>query len=206
MLADKTLRDFLAAVSSPEPAPGGGSAAAFASAMGASLLLMVCGLQRTRSGSDEDRRALDACAAALTGIRQRLTEAVDADTAAYSAVVAAYRRPKGTEADRDARAEAIQRELRGATDVPLSVMGLSAAALAQAQDVAAHGHKAAASDVGVAVVLLGAGLRGAALNVEVNLERVSDPRYADAVRTEARRLAADAARSAEACEALLEHV
>ncbi|MGE5243835.1 MAG: cyclodeaminase/cyclohydrolase family protein [Betaproteobacteria bacterium] len=203
MLVDKNLRDFLAAISSPAPTPGGGSAAAFASAMGASLLLMVAGLPKTRNGSEDDRRALDACMPALTGVRQRLAEAVDADTSAYEAVVTAYRQPRTTEAEQTARAAAIQREMRGATDVPLGVMRLSASALAQAPVVAAHGNKSAASDVGVAVALLGAGLRGAGMNVEINLEHVTDARYVDAVRAEARRLSADAAQNAAACEELL---
>ncbi len=203
MLADRTLRDFLAAIASPDPTPGGGSAAAFASAMGASLLLMVAGLPKTRTGSEEDRRALDACAAALTGPRQQLLEAVDADTAAYDAVVAAYRQPKGTDADRTARASAIQRAMRGATDVPLAVMRLSTAALAQAAAIATHGHAAAASDVGVAVGLLGAGLRGAGMNVEINLKQIPDAGYVDAVKSEARRLAARAQEDAGACEQLL---
>ena len=51
----------------------------------------------------------------------------------------------------------------------------------QARTIAAHGHRAASSDVGVAVALLGAGLRGARLNVEINLEGLGDAEYVQAV-------------------------
>src|SRR5258707_704627 len=117
MLADKSVRDLLAAFSSSDPTPGGGSASALTSATGASLLMMVAGLQKTRTQSDDDRAALGAAAAALDGIRRRLTDAIDADTAAYDAVVGAYKLPKATPDEQAARSAAIQRALQAATDV-----------------------------------------------------------------------------------------
>ena len=89
-------------------------------------------------------------------------------------------------------------ELRGATDVPLGVMRLSAMALQHAQAIAEHGHRAAFSDAGVAVALLAAGARGARLNVDVNLGSLGDESYVEAVKAETGRLANDAARSADA--------
>jgi formiminotetrahydrofolate cyclodeaminase len=203
MLTDNSVRDLLAAFASSDPTPGGGSASAIASAIGASLLVMVSGLPKTRSGSDEDRAALAAAAPALTGVQQRLTEAVDLDTTAYDRVVAAYKLPKATLSEQDARQAAIQHALRGATDVPLGVMRLSSLALEQAGTVAAHGRRAAASDVGVAVALLGAGLRGARLNVEINLGNLTDTAYADAARIEVAHLSERAALAIEEAEALL---
>ena len=111
MLTDKTLRDVLMAFAAPDPTPGGGSASALASAIGASLLMMVAGLTKTRTGSDEDRAALTAAATALIAVQQQLTEAIDLDTAAYDQVVAAYKLAKGNEAEQDARTAAIQRAL-----------------------------------------------------------------------------------------------
>src|SRR5438093_2667510 len=99
MLTDKSARDLLADLASPDPTPGGGSASALASAMGASLLMMVAALPKTRSGTDEDRVALAAASSALTGVQQQLIEAVDADAAAYNQVVAAYKLPKATESE-----------------------------------------------------------------------------------------------------------
>jgi methenyltetrahydrofolate cyclohydrolase len=203
MLTDKSLRDLLAAFASSNPTPGGGSASAVASAMGTSLLMMVAALPRTRTGSDEDRAALAAVSATLTGVQQQLTEAIDADTTAYDAVVAAYKLPKASEVEQAARKSAIQRAVRGATDVPLGVMRLSAAALKQAKTVADHGHRAAASDVGVAIALLAAGARGARLNVDINLGSLSDESYVEAVKAESERLGAEAADTADAAQASL---
>ena len=165
--------------------------------------MMVAGLPKTRSGSDQDRAALAAAMHMLTGTRQRLTDAIDADTAAYDRVVSAYKLPKGTDEEKSLRQAAVQRAMRGAIDVPLEVMRLSADALEAAQAVAAHGHQGAASDVGVAVALLRAGLRGARLNVDINLTSVHDETYAHEASAEAGRLARTAATSAEAAEAAL---
>jgi len=202
-LLDKSLRELLTAFSSPDPTPGGGSAAALASAVGASMLMMVAALPKTRAGTDDDRTALATAAAALAGLRQRLTDAIEADTAAYDQVVAAYTLPKGSAEEQTARKSAIQRALRAATDVPLGVVRLSAAALEQAKTVAAHGHRAAASDAGVGVALLRAGLRGARLNIEINVGSVSDPIYVDGVKAETVRLSDEAARLADDADALL---
>ena len=206
MLADNTVREILAAFSAPDPTPGGGSASALASAVGTSLLMMVAGLEKTRNGSDDDRAALASASAALVAIREELTAAIDSDTAAYDQVVSAYKLPKATPDEQQARKAAIQRALRAATDVPLSVMRLSAGGCQGAATIASHGHRAAASDIGVAVALLRAGLHGARLNVEINLGRVSDPAYAAAARAEAATLAERAARAADEADALLRAV
>jgi formiminotetrahydrofolate cyclodeaminase len=203
MLVDQSVRDLLAAFSSSDPTPGGGSASALGSAVGASLLLMVAGLPKTRRGSEDDRAALASAATSLAGVRQQLTDAIDGDTAVYDQVVAAYKLPKTSGEEQQARNGAIQRALRAATDVPLGVMRLSARALDQAQTIAAHGHRAAASDVGVAVALLRAGLHGARLNIEINAGSLSDAAYVAEVSAEAARLSQRAGMAAEAAEALL---
>lgn len=202
-LIDRSVRDLLTAFSSSDPTPGGGSAAALASAVGASLLMMVAGLPKTRTGSDDDRRALATAAGTLADLRGRLADAIDADTAAYDRVVAAYKMPKASADEQAARKAAIQQAMRGATEVPLGVVRLSRAALDQAVAVAAHGHRAAASDVGVAVALLRAGLRGARLNVEINIPSVSDEAYTTAVAAETARVSAEASRAAADAEATL---
>jgi formiminotetrahydrofolate cyclodeaminase len=185
MLRDLPLRDLLPAFSAPDPTPGGGSASALSSAVGASLLMMVASLPKTRNGSDDDRIALKAAAEVLAGIRDQLAAAIDEDAAAYDGVVAAYRLPKGTADEQTARKAAIQRALQAATDVPLQVMKQSARALEEAAVVAAHGYQSAASDVGVAIAMLMAGTAGAHLNVGVNLEAIGDASYRSRVSEQA---------------------
>ena len=202
-LVDRSVRDLLAAFGSTDPTPGGGSASALASAAGASLLAMVAGLPKTRSGSEADRTALSAAANALAGIRQHLTGAIDGDAAAYDQVVAAYKLPKASADEQAARKAAIQDALRAATDVPLGVMRLSALALEQANIVAAHGYLSASSDTGVAIALLTAGASGARLNVDANLEAVTDAGYRDSVRAESQRLSEQVGHAASGAQSLL---
>jgi formiminotetrahydrofolate cyclodeaminase len=203
MLVDRSVRDLLAAFSSSDPTPGGGSASALASAIGVSLLAMVAGLPKTRGNSADDRPALDAAAAALTRLRARLTDAIDADSAAYDRVVAAYRMPKAAPDEQLARKAAIQDALRAATDVPLAVVRLSSEGLSQAAVVAAHGHRAAASDVGVALAMLEAGADGARLNVAINLDGVADAAYADSVRSDLAKLSSEIDQTAALVERAL---
>jgi methenyltetrahydrofolate cyclohydrolase len=203
MIVDGSVRRMLDALSSPDPTPGGGSASALASAAGASLLVMVARLPKTRSGSDEDRAALAAAFEALARLRETLIDAIDADTAAYDRVVAAYKLPKATVDEQSARRDAVQRALVVATDVPLSVVRASAEALVHAAAVAAHGNASAASDVGVAVALLRAGAHGARLNVDINLGGLADKAYAERVRRDVERAAESAARDADRAVALL---
>jgi methenyltetrahydrofolate cyclohydrolase len=182
MLVDKSVTELLDAFGSTDPTPGGGSASALSSAIGASLLMMVAGLPKTRTNALEERAALQQASTGVAELRRRLTHAIDADTAAYDGVVAAYRLPKSSSDEQAARQVAIQAALRLATDVPLDVMRWSAEALTHAETIARHGHRAAASDIGVAAALLQAGASGARLNVDINIGSVKDPGYVNAVR------------------------
>jgi formiminotetrahydrofolate cyclodeaminase len=186
------LADLLDAFASNEPVPGGGSAAALAGAVGTSLLVMVAGLPRTKTGAPEEAADLAEAAARLRPLRETLASLIERDSDAYSAVLEAMRLPKATEAEKQARRSAIDAAMRGAIDVPLDTMRACQQALAGAVIVANNGNPNASTDTGTAVLLLLAGLRGAALNVDVNLKSVSDASFAERVSTERDQLVADA--------------
>jgi formiminotetrahydrofolate cyclodeaminase len=117
---------------------------------------------------------------------------VDRDSEAYVMVMSSYRLPKRSEEEKQARTAAIQDALRDAIEAPLEVMRACRAALEQAGLVARLGNPNASSDVAVAQELLTAGLRGARLNVEINLGSVQDERYVEAARGEVDRLSSSA--------------
>ena len=100
-----TVAELLAALASPDPTPGGGTAAAIAGAMGTSLLVMVAGLAKSKNNTDDEKAALANARAAIEPITSRLTELADADTAAFDAVMAAYRLPKATDEEKAARTQ-----------------------------------------------------------------------------------------------------
>jgi formiminotetrahydrofolate cyclodeaminase len=191
--ADYTLIDLLDAFASNEPTPGGGSAAALSGALAVSLLLMAAGLPKTKSGPSVPEEAVDLAEAAarLRPLRDTLVDLVDRDSEAYKAIIAAYRLPKASDAEKSARTAAIQDAMREATDAPLETMRECQQALAGAVVVARNAHRPAASDVGVAIELLLAALRGSAANVDTNLGGLTDPHYCDMVRAEREELEAD---------------
>lgn len=206
MLVELSVGELLEAFSSTDPTPGGGSASALGSAVGTSLLVMVAELPKKRVASPDDETALRAAGASLRALRQKLSAAVDADAGAYDRVVAAFKTPKGSPEEQKSRRDSIERALREATNVPLEVMRNTAAALELAVVVARFGYRAAMSDVGVGVALLGAGLRGASLNVDINLvslDGLADKAWTEAVRAESAALLENGRRAAESAEAAM---
>jgi formiminotetrahydrofolate cyclodeaminase len=181
MLAKRSLTEVLEAFSSSAPTPGGGSAAALAGALGASLLAMVAGLPKTRSNTPEERATLDEARGKILELRDRLTDLIDRDSAAYDAVVAAYRRPKATDAEKAARKAAIQDALKLATEVPLETCVAITDVVRQAGIVGESGNPSAGSDIAVALQLLGVAGQGALFNIETNIGSVTDQDFAAGV-------------------------
>jgi glutamate formiminotransferase/formiminotetrahydrofolate cyclodeaminase len=173
-LLDLSGRDLLAAFAEDTPTPGGGSASAYAGAMGASLLAMVARMTRSRHDTDEERGVLGDAGGRLLTLRDGLAQLTDDDAAAFDAVMVALKRPKATDQERAARTEAIQVATLRATVVPLLVMQASTDALMLALTVARFGNRNAASDVHVGVSLLLAAVGGANENLEINLPSLTD--------------------------------
>ena len=190
--ASMTLSDLLRALASPDPTPGGGTAAAIAGAMGTSLLVMVAGLAKSKSNTDDEKAALAKARAAIEPITSRLTGLADDDAASFDAVMAAYRMAKATDEEKIARTSAIQSALRGATEIPLETLRACAEALVHARVVANYGNRSAESDVGVAIGLLSAAAAGAAANVRSNLGGLKDEGFKSATEAETARLLAQA--------------
>jgi glutamate formiminotransferase/formiminotetrahydrofolate cyclodeaminase len=184
-----SLVELLDAFASNAPVPGGGSASALAGAIGASLVIMVAGLPKTRLGTEQERAALDAAATRLRPLRDELAALVDRDSEAYTSVLNAYRLPKSNDVEKAARRNAIDTAMRAATDAPLATMRACERVMREAAVVAERGAAAAASDVAVAIDLLKTAARGAALNVDTNLADVKDADYVGRVMRERRDLA-----------------
>jgi formiminotetrahydrofolate cyclodeaminase len=164
-----TAAELLDRFASVDPTPGGGSAAALAGATAAALVTMVGRMPKTRTGDPRERGRLDEALGRATEAGARLRKLVDEDSAAYDAVVAAYKLPKGTEDEKAARKRAVEAAVSVATDVPLRTAEACLAVLAAAQVAAEEGNPNAGSDARTAAALAWAGLRGAAENVRINL-------------------------------------
>jgi formiminotetrahydrofolate cyclodeaminase len=167
-LLDLSARALLDRLASTDPTPGGGSAAAWAGATGAALVAMVGAMDKTRTGAPDERTRLDAARARAETVGAALRSLVDEDSAAYDAVMAAYRLPKGTDEEKAARKAAIQAALDRATEVPLHTAEACLVVLQEAVTAAADGNPNATSDALTGGALAWAGLRGALENVRIN--------------------------------------
>ncbi len=192
MLIDRTVTGLLEAFSNADPTPGGGSAAALAGAAGAALLAMVAGMPKSRTNAIAEREALDQAQTELLSQLETLTGLIDRDASAYDLVIAAFRKPKGTDEEKADRKAAIQDATRVATEVPLETIRACVAALRQGRAAATHGNPSAASDVKVGYRLLMAAAEGARDNVDINLGGLADTTLQEVIRTETERLMAEA--------------
>lgn len=168
-LTDLSVDAFLERLGSSDPVPGGGSASALAAAMGAALIAMVAELTIGRPEYAEHDAALRKLRLDALDRRAELLTLAQQDADAYDAVVQARRMPKESEVERAARAEALGTAMVGAASAPLRAAVVASEVLDLAERIAPIGNRNAVSDAGVAALLAAAGLRGAVLNVRINL-------------------------------------
>lgn len=186
------LNAFLPSLASGEPTPGGGSAAALAGALGAALAAMVGRLTAGRPKYAAVDAEMQAIIAEADALRSRLQALAGEDAAAYERVRAAYRLAKDTPEQQATRADAIQQAMQGASRTPLATMEACLAVLRLAVPAVSSGNPNAATDGAVGALLAHAGLRGAALNVRVNLGGIDDPTFVSASQAAAARMEAEA--------------
>jgi len=170
-LVDRTLRAFSDDLASDAPVPGGGSAAAYAAALGAALAAMVARIATKKSPDDT---ALRDYIAEVENLRGDFLRLVDDDSAAFARVAEAMKLPKATDDEKKARADRMQTALLAASRVPLEVAKTSRRLLDACERGLAKAPSAAVSDLGVGALMAEAALRGAAMNVMINLASLKD--------------------------------
>jgi len=191
---------FLDAVAQPAATPGGGSVAALAGALAASLGQMVAGLSRKKKSQAAYLELLSEAVAQFHAAARGLSEAIDRDTASFDSVMAAYKLPQTTPEEEQRRDAAIQQALHSAASVPLEVARKAADIfnlLGQLQPMASPSMK---SDIQVGRLMATAAVRGALENVAINLESITDAATVSGMRAEAARLAARVGESAVGAE------
>lgn len=173
-LTDLTVHAFLERLGSSDPVPGGGSAAALAAAMAAALVAMVAELTIGRPAYTEHEATMRHLRFDALDRRAELLSLAQEDATAYDAVVRARHMSKDSEAERAARSGALQEAMLEAARIPLRAAVVASEVLHLAERIGPIGNRNAASDAGVAAQLAAAGLRGALLNVRINLPYLAD--------------------------------
>ncbi|GHV80922.1 formiminotransferase-cyclodeaminase [Spirochaetia bacterium] len=184
MLIDLTVDGFIQEMKSDSPAPGGGSASALAGSLSAALGIMVANLTTGNAQYAGVQGQVEKLRADLEPVLKDLERYVDEDTGAFNDVMAAFKLPKETEAEKLARRDAIQASMKAAASLPLLVAGDCLRALKGAVELLRIGNTNAASDAAVAGRLAYAGLWGAVYNVRINLGSVKDAEFNAAKRAE----------------------
>lgn len=171
--------DFLEALASGSPTPGGGSAAAFAGALSAALVAMVARLTMGKKKYADVESRMAALVQKADALRAEFMSAVKKDAIAFGAVMAAMKLPKETDAQKAERANAIEATTLAAAKQPLEVARMAVDCLAMALEAARLGNINAISDAGSAAALALACLTGSGLNVRVNVHSLTDRQSGD---------------------------
>jgi len=177
MLTQKPVNTFLDELASSAPAPGGGSAAALGAAIGAALVSMVANLTLGKKKYADVQADIQRILSQSEALRHKSVQLLEDDVAAYTQVSKAYKMPRDTEEEKEARTAAIQGALKGATAVPMELAETCVEILGLCPESAQKGNVLAVSDVGVAALMAEAALRAAALNVWINLGSIKDEAF-----------------------------
>ena len=178
-LVDLTCRDFAEETASESPAPGGGSVSAYMGALAAALGTMVANLSAHKAGWDDRWELFSVYADGGEKLLERLLHLVDEDTESFNRIMAAIQMPKGSDAEKTARARAMEEATLYATQVPLRTMEAAADCFDLCEAMVDEGNPASVSDAGVGALAARAAVLGAGMNVRINARDLKDRDAAD---------------------------
>jgi len=187
-LGTMPIDQFLDLLASSSPTPGGGGIAALAGALAAGLISMVCNLTVGKEKYAEVQDEVKAILAQSEDLRRRLHLLVDADAQAFNRIMDAYRMPRATEEEKQARTARIQEATIAASQVPLETARECARIVDLAGPAARTTNVQAIGDVAMAAYLAEGALRGAVVNIDINLRSVKDKETVRKLNEEARAL------------------
>ncbi len=188
MLAELTIKDFLARTAGNDPVPGGGSISALNGALAAALAQMVAGLTIGRKKYADREEEMKALAAHFEQVLGELVADIDNDADAYNRVFAAFKMPKESDEEKALRTATIQQETKHAAEVPMGVARKVCASLGQLVTVAEKGNQNAVTDACVAAMCARTAVLGALMNVRINLTSITDEAYVARMEAEAKEL------------------
>ncbi|MBN2324227.1 MAG: cyclodeaminase/cyclohydrolase family protein [Spirochaetes bacterium] len=177
MYAEKPLRHFIDRLCSESPEPGGGSASALVGAAAAALSGMLAALTVNKKGYEKVRPDMERYLERARRLKDDLLQLLQRDTEAFDDASNAFKLPKGTEEEKRNRAEAIEKGLKKATEVPLAIMEKATEVSRLANDVLKTGNEMAISDGAISALFAEAACIGAMVNVYINFSWMKDGAY-----------------------------
>ncbi|WP_329885809.1 cyclodeaminase/cyclohydrolase family protein [Pseudoramibacter faecis] len=182
--------EFVLALASNAPTPGGGGASALVGAVGVALGQMVAALTIGKEKYADVEDVMIAFNHRAQTLQEELCALIDRDAEVFAPLSDCYRMSASTAAERQAKDEAIQACLDACCEVPLRIMTLCCEGIAMAKEFAENGSRLAVSDAGCSAAILNGALHAAALNVLINTRNMADTRRAAAYNEEANRMLA----------------
>jgi len=171
-------------LSTPTPTPGGGSAAAYAGAMGAALVSMVSGLTIGKKKYADVQAEMQAVRVMAEKLRKELHQAVDDDAGAFEALMGTFRLPKETEEEKSKRNAAIIQATLNAAHVPLHIVEDAVKVMELAIKCARRGNVNAISDAMSGFAMARAAVTAAGYNVRINIDSLEDKSMGEKMLTE----------------------
>ena len=200
-IAEQTVEAYLHRLASDDPTPGGGAVAAISGGAGAALISMVCNLTIGKKGYEEAEERLRGVLDEAEAARTALLDLADRDATAFDGVMAAFKMPKETDAEKAVRSQAIQEGYAAAATVPLEIAKRAAELMELAREATEIGNAAASSDGASAAQVLSASVWAATYNVEINAAALKDASKAQALSDEVSALRASTAALLDATNA-----
>ena len=176
-LIDFTCKEFANETASESPAPGGGSVSAYLGALGVSLGTMVANLSSHKPGWDERWEEFSNWAEKGQALKDELLYLVDEDTASFNKIMDAFSLPKSTDAEKEARTNAIQEATKYATEVPFRTMQKAYDSMELLKAMTITGNPNSVTDAGVGALCARTAVIGAFLNVKINASGLTDKKF-----------------------------
>lgn len=186
-----TVEGFINETASSSPAPGGGSIAALNAASSAALIAMVAQLTLGKEKYAASQEKMQEVAQKAGALKDQFLAFIDEDSNAFNKIMAAFKLPKDTDEAKKARSAAIQEATKGAALVPFKVGKTANELFALAEAVILRGNPNAVTDGAVAAMNARAAVRGAFLNVKINLGSIKDAQFVEDLKKQMAAIEAD---------------
>ena len=180
-LVDRTLVGFVHETASESPAPGGGSVSAAMGAFGSALATMVANLSSHKRGWDDRWEEFSDWAEKGKAHHDEVLRLIDEDTEAFSALMAAFGLPSGTEDEKAAKERAVENATKHAIEIPFRVMQVAYESMEVAKAMAEIGNSNSISDAGGGAIAARSAVMGAYLNVKINAPGIHDKTWIEDV-------------------------
>ncbi|MDD4568639.1 MAG: cyclodeaminase/cyclohydrolase family protein [Tepidanaerobacteraceae bacterium] len=176
-MVNNSINEFLDILASEEPAPGGGAASALVGAVGTALLSMVANLTVGKQKFKASEHLMKELLEEASTLQEDLARLISEDAEAFNKVTEVFKMPKNTDEEKANRKQKMQEALKFATQVPFTIMEKTVEALCLHEKSLGHTNPQALSDTGVGTLCLNTALKGAWLNVKINLNNIEDNEF-----------------------------